>query len=322
MSSTSTTTQSAPVPVVILGGADSRPAALPEEGRDKHPLRGYKAMDVQIGGRPLIDTVIDRLRASGGFDPIYVAGPRDVYGERRPHAEIIDTDGAFGDNIRAAIEHCRVRHPGQPIGFITCDVVPDVETLESVLEHFRRHRPCDLWFPMIQAPDDPELLGASQWKPEYVISSESGDRQTKVLPCHLAIADPESLRLAFVYKLFDLAYRTRNRPVMYRRGIIVRKLLFALLWQDLRHILGLRAPTLTWTLIRTGTDAARGLKSGRITRKRLEDATRTLFVKNAHRRKHPGRRMVLPIVEGLSLALDIDTVEEARAAGGRVRRAE
>ena len=35
-------------------------------------------------------------------------------------------------------------------------------------------------------------------------------------------------------------------------------------------------------------------------------------------RRHPERHVRLPIVEGLSLALDIDTVEEARAAGGDV----
>ena len=43
-----------------------------------------------------------------------------------------------------------------------------------------------------------------------------------------------------------------------------------------------------------------------------------LFVKSRYLRRNPGRRVTCPIVEGLSLALDIDTEEEARQFGGDV----
>jgi hypothetical protein len=38
-----------------------------------------------------------------------------------------------------------------------------------------------------------------------------------VLPGHLTIFDPASLNLALMYRLFELGYRTRNRPLRYRR---------------------------------------------------------------------------------------------------------
>ena len=44
---------------------------------------------------------------------------------------------------------------------------------------------------------------------------------------------------------------------------------------------------------------------------------RRIFVRDRHRRRHPERRIFVPLVEGLSLALDVDTVEEAREIGGR-----
>jgi hypothetical protein len=67
-----------------------------------------------------------------------------------------------------------------------------------------------------------------------------------------------------------------------------------------------------------GISGARELKKGRLTRLQLERSTRKIFVTSRHRKRYPDRRVLLPIVEGLSLALDIDTEEEARAAGGNV----
>ena len=50
------------LPMIILGGRDRGTTVLPEEGRNKHLLRGYKAVDLEIGGRPLILILIERLR--------------------------------------------------------------------------------------------------------------------------------------------------------------------------------------------------------------------------------------------------------------------
>ena len=50
-------------PLIILGGRDRRGSRLPEAGQGKHPLRGYKGVDLEIGGRALISILIERLVA-------------------------------------------------------------------------------------------------------------------------------------------------------------------------------------------------------------------------------------------------------------------
>ena len=64
----------ASLPIVILAGSDDRPAEMPAEADGRHPLSGYKGVDVRIAGKTLVETVIDRLRACGRFGPIHVIG--------------------------------------------------------------------------------------------------------------------------------------------------------------------------------------------------------------------------------------------------------
>jgi len=306
------------LPIVILGGSDRRPVRLPDRGRDKHPLSGYKGVDVRIGDRSLVETVIDRIERSGRFHPINVVGPQSIYAPLRPRCGLIDSDGSFGDNIRIALRTLRERHPGRPIAIITCDVLPDVDTLRTLMDDYHAHAPCDIWFPMILAPDDRGALGASAWKPAYRIVPREGEEAVKVLPGHLAVVDPAGLRKKFVYRVIQLSYRTRNRPIEHRGSVLVRGVVLELLYQDLLHLLTLNAPTLTWSALRIGIGGVRELRDGRVTRARLEERMRSILITSRHRRRYPHRRVRFPIVEGLSLALDIDTEEEARAAGGQV----
>jgi len=308
------------LPIVVLAGSDRSPPDLPAEGGDKHPLSGYKGVDVSIGDRTLIEALVDRLERSGRFHPIFVAGPAPLLQMLRLRCELIDSDGTFGENIKKSIETIRKRHRGDSIAVITCDVLPEVETLEASMEQFDRDSPCDAWFPLVHAPEDRTRLGASAWKPAYHVIPEQGRPAVEVLPGHLLIVDPTALRLKFLYRLVQLAYRTRNRPINYRGAVMVRGVVFELLYQDLLHLTTLRAPTLTWSVLSVGIRAARELRDGRITLARLEHALRKLFVASRHRRRHPRRRFVVRIVDRLSLALDIDTEEEARAAGGALGR--
>ncbi|MGB5295223.1 MAG: hypothetical protein WBP34_09760, partial [Thermoanaerobaculia bacterium] len=59
-----------PIPLIILAGSDPEPVALPEAGADLHPLKGAKGMDLRIGGRPIIDLLLERVKESGCFDPV------------------------------------------------------------------------------------------------------------------------------------------------------------------------------------------------------------------------------------------------------------
>jgi hypothetical protein len=311
------TTAAESMPVIILGGSDRKASVLPEEGRNKHPLTGYKGADIRLGGRPLVQIIVERLGQADAFGPIYVAGPRAVYRpavERSP-VTLIETNRSFGQNIQTSMEQVRREQPGRPVAFITCDVLPDVDELRNAMDHFADHSPCDMWCAMIRAPEERSRLGASEWKPGYRVIPEPGRPAIEILPGHLLIADPEALRLEFVYRLFEIGYRTRNRPIAFRRTAMVRGVIATLLYQDLRHLAGLRMPNLTWSVLSSGLPTGRRLKEGRVTRAELERTVRRLFVSHRHRRRYPERRVVLPILDALSLAKDVDTEEEARELG-------
>ena len=306
------------IPLVILAGADRKPARLPEQGRDKHPLKGYKAVEVRIDGKTLIENVVERLEASGGFAPIYIAGPRHVYEKYAGNARVVHADGSFGHNVQVSVERVQSEHPGSPVGFTVCDILPEARTLARLLSNYAEHAPCDLWVPMVRAPERPEKLGASAWKPAYGIVPENEDAPVRVLPGHLVVGDPHALRLKFLYRLIDLGYSTRNRSIDYRRGQMTRGILADMLMHDLRLMARLKLPTFTWSVLRAVIPAAKLLRQGTITQRRLEETIRRVFVKQRHRWAYPDRRVVVPIVEALSMARDIDTEEEATELGGEV----
>jgi len=306
------------MPIIVLGGGDARVGAMPAGAHDQHALVGYKGVAVRICGRALIDCVIERLEQSGLFAPIYIAGPRSIYAEHQRGATVIDVTGSIDETMRAGVGGARRGHPGTALALTTCDVLPEVETLERLMAHYRRSAPCDGFLPMIRAPQDHAALGAFAYKPTYRVVPQEGDAAVEVLPCHLAVIDVDALRMNFIYRVVGLIYRTRNRPIAYRRRVMLRGIIFELLFQDLRHLLGLRLPNLTWTVLHSGLPVVRELKAGTITRAHLEDAFRRVFVTTRHRRRYPERRVLMPVVEGLSLALDIDTEEEAEAMGGEL----
>lgn len=307
------------IPLLILGGGTRKAVELPPTGRGSHPLTGCKGVDLRIDGRCIVDIIIERFASSGAFGPFYVAGPADAYRAAGTSAVLIDSDAGVGRNLKVGIEAVRRRHPGEPMAISTCDILPDAEELGRLLEHYNGHAPSDLWFPVIRAPADPAELGASAWKPQYSVIARGEKRPAQILPGHLTIFDPDALRLDFLYRLMDLAYESRNRPILVRRAYILRKLLLTFLEQDLRHILQLRLPTFTWDVVRHGTVAARKLKDGIITQDELEAAIRSMCVRRRHRKRHPERSIQIPVMSALSLAWDIDTQEEAAAIGASTR---
>jgi hypothetical protein len=305
------------IPLIILGGSDRQATRLPSGVRDRRPLTGAKGAHLLVGGRRLVDLLIDRFRrATDLFSPIYIAGPAADYRDVVSDATLIDTDGGFGRNIRAGIELARQRHPGSPVAMCTCDILPEPGELRELLRDYQSELPCDFWFPIIAV--DEETLGASDWKPRYRLVARDG-APASVLPGHLAIFDPEAMRLPFLYRLLEIGYSTRNRPVDDRRRVLLRHLLSGILYQDLLHLLTLRVPNVTWDTVRFGVAAARRLRDGVLTQEELENAIRRMFVRRRHRRRHPERRARLPILRGMSLARDIDTLEEAQALGARAR---
>ena len=60
----------------------------------------------------------------------------------------------------------------------------------------------------------------------------------------------------------------------------------------------------------------RRLARGQATVEEFEVRVRRIFLRPEHRHRYPERRGRVPILDGLSLAKDIDTVEEARELAG------
>ena len=308
-------------PLVLLAGSDSRPARLTEAGRGYRPLTGHKAAELQVDGQPLVRSILDRLAASDRFSDLYVAGPSRIYARIVDGARLVDCDDRLEDNLRAAFEAVREDYPHGPIAFLASDILPEVETIHAVMDHYVADAPCDVFFPLAEVPDDKLALGPSDWKPRYRIRPDTDSHPSTVLPGHLVIVDPDALRIGLVYRLTALSYRTRNRPIGGRGLAMLRGVLMTVLREDLRQLFTLGLPDLTAAVIADGAAVVMGLKSGNMTRERLERAVRRVVVSSGHRRRYPRRRVRLPILADiLSLARDIDTEEEARAIGAEWRR--
>jgi hypothetical protein len=298
--------------MVIVAGSDGVPPSLPSEAALKHPLIGYKGVDLKLHGQPLIQVVMERLRSCASFGRIWVAGPRCVYEGVVDGSAIIDTDATVAENLRCAIVHLRRHEASGPVAFTTCDILPDPGELAAALGDYLAQPACAAWYPLIRVPQDRQQLKAFAWKPEYSVVPEPGAAALRVLPGHLLIADLGALRLPLIYRLLSVAYRTRNRSIKVRRRSMVREVIWQLVFQDLRHLVTLRPPVLTWTVMRNGLALARELRAGTMLIGDLERAVTSIVLKYRYRRRSPARGVRLPLLDALSLAEDADTEEEAR----------
>lgn len=301
-----------PIPLVILAGSDLRASELPAAAGGKAALEAYKGIAVRIQGRPLISHLIERVQAVGAFDPVVIAGPAAVYRNRQTQVPVIDTDRNFAQNVRLALQTIRGQHPGSPIAFVSCDVLPTASDLRRALESYSESQSSSIWYPYVRIAKDRSGLGAFGWKPGYRIREEGSAEPVTALPGHLAIVRPENLRLRFIYRMSQVVYRTRNRSVSYRRRWMILRLLPELLREDLYQVLSLLPPTFTYRVLRNGLRVARRLGEDRLTVQDIEDALTRMAVKSRALRNAPERRVRTPILDTTSLALDVDTQEEAQ----------
>lgn len=307
------------LPLILLAGRDRRQTSLPDGVDDRHLLRGYKAMEVEIGGRPLIVRLLERLHEGGVRGPIFVAGPARVYRELAGEVRLVDTDGDFGENIRASLKAVREDGHRGHVAVLTSDVLPEADELRAAFDDFERHQPLDFWMLVCRA-GDPAKLGASAWKPTYLLRPEGESEAAATLPGHLFMADPENLRLELLYSLFELAYRTRNRPTSYRRTVIVRSVLSTVFAIDFKRLVTFRRPIVTRDMLWNGLVLVKKIMSDRgVDQGEMEDRLRRIWVRSSFRRRHPGRRGRVMIHDGVSFARDIDTEEEAREAECHLR---
>ena len=310
-----------PIPITILAGSDHSPGDLPESGAGLHALAVYKGAEVEVGGRHLIELLVEQIAACEGFGPIAVAGPAAVYANLElGEVRWVDTNGSVATNLHAAIDDHRRQHDaGVPMAMIAYDVIVSAAELDRLRQLYESDLPCAMWLPAVRMPENKAALGPFAWKPSYtfvrddpVDAMTADDERVRVLPGHLAIFQPQMLRLPLLYKLLDLAYQTRNHSVALRRRVMVRSMLGTLLLQDLRLLFSLHLPRLTFAVVSNGLRLARGLRRESLTLAGLEQAIGGMFLRVARDAwSGPGNGIRLPLVDILSLAEDIDTEEEA-----------
>lgn len=309
------------IPITILAGSDHSPGDLPESGADLHALAVYKGAEVEVGGRHLIELLVEQIAACEGFGPIIIAGPAAVYAALDlGDVRWVDTNGSVATNLHAAVDdHLGQHDPGVPMAMIAYDVIVSAAELDQLRQLYETDQPCAMWLPAVRMPENKEALGPFAWKPSYTFrrgehsdETEMESEPVQVLPGHLAIFHPQSLRLPLLYKLLDLAYRTRNHSVALRRRVMIRSILGTLLLQDLRLLFSFHLPRMTFAVISNGLRLARGLRQKSLTIAGLERAVGGMFLRHARGPwSGSGNGIRLPLVDILSLAEDIDTEEEA-----------
>jgi hypothetical protein len=308
--------------MLLLAGRDHGTTNLPEAGREHRVLRGYKSMELIIAGKPLMVHLIERLRATGAFDPIFIAGPAKVHGELQDMARIVDTDGNFGENIQLGLAAMRAQCPESSlVACMTSDLLPDPDELQLLVDDFHRHQPLDFWYNLCRAEPE-QSFGTSSWKPKYLVRPEGEETAIPTLPGHLVIANPDALYTDFIYPLFERAYRTRNRPA-WRRLEVLWKAFTALFLKDLRRALTCRVPDVIWGMVGHGIPLIyKIITPNGIAQHEMEDRLRRMWVRTSHRWRHPKRRGRIAIYATPSFARDIDTEEEAREITQRVENEE
>jgi len=297
------------IPIVILAGSDLRRAPVPSQARHLEFVVAYKGAELRPGGRPLISHLVERVRASAGFGPVYVAGPRRIY-EPLVDCPVIDTDGHLGENILAAVDCVRGHHgAASPLGLLACDVLPrpsEIAAMARLLTGGEGTLPA-LAVALIRAPQD---LGVSQWKPRYRLRPHAGAEPVAFLPGHLGIIWPMHLRLGLVSRLLRLAYRERNRDYLRRRRGLVARILGTLLARDLLNLLRLQPPTLTYTVLRHGLGTFGAWRRGKLTLEGFAYGLGKVMVRRRYLHEH-GPGCVRVVTSGLlSFATDLDTREE------------
>lgn len=301
------------MPLIILGGRDLKVATLPEDGRGKHVLGGYKAVELKIGEQRLIDLLVQRFRSSGHFDPIYIAGPRAVY-EDIEGVQLLETDGHLAENLDVCIRSMVQLEPGRQVMFTTCDIVPELDELAAAMEDFHGHQPLDFWMTQIRVPQDLSQLGESSWKPKYYLHPTGEAETAPVLPGHVIAVDPAIIDADLIIRFFGGLYSTRNRPISARISLIAGRVLGYLFGVDFRNLFRFRWPTRAWTVTFNCLWLAYLLAKGVARQAEFEMRGRRIFLDPEHVRAHPQMASRVAILDALSLAKDIDTEEEAQEA--------
>ncbi len=309
------------LPILVLGGSDPGPDAVPQGMPPGQMLTGFKAAQPLPWGRCLVAEVIERLRQSGRFHEPLLVGPRRIY-DGLVDVTIADVEGNLAATLQRAVEAIGEHFcMSAPVAFITCDILPTVEEICRLLdESYLPYQDALFWGQFIAA--EPEAMGASAWKPSYHFRPDDEHPPQNFYPGHLVIARPDALRLPLAVYLLSLAYRYRNRDLRQRYVRMVARSLWRFLREDLRNLLRCQLPVLTVSIPYHALTAFFKYRRRTATVTDFERAVANGFLHRRHLHEAHDRPVVFSVSPIAAFAKDIDTIAEFTEAAERGRLGE
>ncbi|MHB0957136.1 MAG: hypothetical protein ACYC0X_14450 [Pirellulaceae bacterium] len=304
------------LPIMILGGSDSRPGNVPAGLAPGVLLSGPKGTIRLRSGRCLAAELIERIRATQRFTEPLLLGPRSWY-EGHVDCEICHVEGTLIQTLGEMTKIAHQRWDGaQPFAVTSCDILPAVADFRHLLDRdYAPHAASVFWWQMIEA--QPDAMGAGAWKPCYHIRPDVDQEPTPLYPGHLVIARAGALRSALLNRLLQLAYQYRNLVLEKRYLGITGRALGTLLAEDLCNLGHLQYPVLTLQVPYVGLRGYYRYRRCQASLRDLETFLATAFVHRAYNGSGT-RPVVITISRLLAFAKDIDTwaeLEELEGAG-------
>lgn len=297
------------LPIIVLGGSDSQPGAVPVQLSPEAMLSGPKGTIQLRTGRCIAAELIERIRASQRFTEPLLLGPRQWYADR-VDCEISHVEGTMIDTLRRLTDVMQSRFNGpDPVVVIPCDILPSARDFQQLLdEDYAPHADAMFWWQMIEA--EAAMLGAGAWKPSYRLPAREGEPPRSLYPGHLVIAGARALRFPLMNRMLELAYRYRNRVLKKRYVGMTCGALGTLLAQDLTNLTRLQLPRLTFQVPYLGLRGYFRYRRGAATLRDVENFLAKSFLHRKYHRAAGGRPVVISVSSLLAFAKDIDTRAE------------
>ncbi len=304
------------LPIVVLGGSDPGPDAVPQGVPPGQLLTGFKGAKPLPWGRCLVAELIHRIRQTDRFHEPLLIGPRRIY-DGLVDVPVVDVEGHLAATLQGAIEAIRGRYSmSEPVAFATSDILPTAEEFCRLLdESYLPHRDALFWGQFVAA--EPDQMGASSWKPSYRFRPDAEHPPRNLYPGHLVIARPHALRLSVAVHLLSVAYRYRNRDLRQRYVRMVARSLWQLLQEDVGNLFTFQLPILTVSIPYHALAAFFRYRRGKATVGDFERAVAKGFLHRRHLHDAHGRPVVFSLSPIRSFAKDIDTVDEFAEAAQR-----
>jgi len=297
------------LPIIVLAGSDPHPGAVPAELSPDAMLTGPKGTILLRSGRCMAAELVARIRASERFTEPLLLGPRHLY-EGLIDCELSHVEGSMIQTLRHLTEVVQSRFGGsQPLAVVPCDVLPSGEDFQRLLdEDYAPHAATMFWWQMVQS--EASAMGAGAWKPAYHLPPAPGQEPLSLYPGHLVIARPAALRFRLMNRILELAYRFRNLVLDNRYLGMTRGILGTLAAEDLRNLVKLELPTLTFQIPYLGLRGFFRYRRGEATLREVEHFLAKSFLHRRFHRAAAGRPVVISISSLLPFAKDIDTRAE------------